>query len=54
MITTVGDKKYDHCRLKLMAQRGLEQKKIKDPQVKTRNRDEDRAPSRGKAKEMAK
>ena len=27
MTTTFGDKKYDHCRLKLMAQRGLEQKK---------------------------
>ena len=51
--TTLGDKQYDCCRLKVMAQRHLEQK-IKDSHFKARIRDEDRpaigAPSKGKAK----
>ena len=50
--TTFSDKKYDDCRLKLMAQRHFEQK-IKDSHVKARNRDEDRpaigAPSKRKS-----
>ena len=39
--TTFGTWKYDYCRLKLMAQRHLEQK-MKDCHVKARNRDEER------------
>ena len=34
--TTFGDEKYDHCRLKLMAQRHLEQK-TKDSHFEARN-----------------
>ena len=52
--TTYGDKKYDHCSLKLMVQRHLEQN-TKDSRFKARNRDEDRpamgAPIKGEAKE---
>ena len=51
--TTCGDKKYDHCSLKLMVQRHLEQN-TKDSHFKARNRDEDRpamgAPIKGEAK----
>ena len=36
--TTVGDKKYDYCRLELMAQRHLELK-MKDSHLGARNRD---------------
>ena len=50
--TTFGDKKYDYCRMKLMAQRDLEQN-IKDSHFKAINRDKDRpatgAPNEGKA-----
>ena len=50
--TTFGDKKYDCCRLKLLAHRYPEQK-IKETYFKARNRDEDRpaigAPNKGKA-----
>ena len=50
--TTVGDKKCDYCRLKLMVQR-IHRSKSKDSQFKARNRDEDRpaigAPTTGKA-----
>ena len=52
--TAYGDKKYDHCSLKLMVQRHLEQN-TKDSRSKARNRDEDRpaigAPIEGEAKE---
>ena len=55
--TTVVDKKYDNCRLKLMAQRQLGQK-IKDSHLKATNRDEDRpaigAPSEENAKNNSK
>ena len=55
--TTFGDKKYDYCRLMLLARRHLEQK-IQESHFKARNRDEDRpamgAPRRGKAKGKAK
>ena len=55
--TTFGNKKYDCCKLKLTAQRHLEQK-IKDSHFKTRNRDGDRlavrAPCNSKAKGNAK
>ena len=55
--TTLGDKKYDCCRLKLMAQRHLEHD-IKDFHFKARNRDEDRpaigAARKGKAKARGK
>ena len=51
--TTFGDRTYDYCRLKLMAQRHLEQK-INGSHFKARNRDEDRpaigASSKGKGK----
>ena len=51
--TTIGDKKCDYCRWKLMAQRHLQQQ-IKDSHFKARNRDEDRfatgAPIKGKKK----
>ena len=50
---TVGDKKYDYCRLKLMP-KDISSKKRKDSHFKARNRDEERlaigAPRRGKAK----
>ena len=39
--TTLGDKKYAYYRLKLVAQRHLEQK-VKDSLFRARNRDEDR------------
>ena len=49
--TSFGDKKYDYCRLTLMAHRHLEQK-IKESHFKARNPDEDRpaigAPCKGK------
>ena len=55
--TTFGDKKNDYRRLKLMAQRRLEQK-IKDSNFKSRNSDEDRpaieAPSKNKANGIGK
>ena len=51
--TTLGDEKYDYCRLKVMVQRHLEQK-IRDSHCKARNRHEDRpalgTSSKGKAK----
>ena len=50
--TTIGGKKYDYCRLKLMAHRYLEQN-IKESQFKARNRDEDR-PAMLRAKEKQK
>ena len=55
--TAFGDKKYDNCRLKSMAQRHVEQK-IRDSPFKGRNRDEDRpamgAPNKRKAKRQDK
>ena len=51
--TTFGDNKDDYCRLKLVAQRHLDQK-INDSHFKARNRHEDRpvigALSKGSAK----
>ena len=55
--TTFGDNKKDSGRMKLMAQRHLEQK-IEDCHFRGRNRDEDRhatgLPSEGKGKEHVK
>ena len=49
---TFGDKKYDYCRVKVMAHRYLEHK-FKESHFKARKRDEDRpaigAPCKGKA-----